>query len=99
METSKEWTDNEKLIARFIRWGIILSVVLIIVGGSWTAIELLLNPSASSFGAWFMAQDWTIQVLVIGALIVGVLVAVVLFSIFIRRGQKFLLNLLFKIED
>jgi len=96
---NEEWSDNERLIARFISWGIILSVVLIMIGGLWTVLEILITPSSSSIGDWFMVQDWTIQILIIGGLIVGILIGVIIFSVFIRKGQRYLLRLLFKIEE
>ncbi|TFG05550.1 MAG: hypothetical protein EU536_01550 [Promethearchaeota archaeon] len=99
MTAEKNWTDKERLLARFISWGIIISVVLLICGGIWTTLEILIAPSSSSIGAWFLAQDWTIKVLIIGALIVGVLLGLIVFSVFIRKGQRFILNLLFKIEE
>ena len=98
MSGSVDWTGREKLIARVISWGIMVSIVIIITGGIWTAIELLINPSLPDF-LWFTELEWTYQVLVIGGIIVGVVVGIIVFSIFIRRGQRFILNLLFKIED
>lgn len=99
MGVNEEWTSKEKFIARIISWGIIIAVVLIIAGGSWTAIEYFINPSGSGLLAWITGQAWEIQVLIIGGLIVGILVGIFVFSIFIRKGQRFILDLLFKIEE
>ncbi len=98
MERDKEWTSKEKIIAKVISWGVILSVVVIIVGGMWFAMELLFSASEPSL-SWFFLLDWPFQVLIIGGLILGVLLGIIVFSIFIRKGQRFILNLLFKIEE
>jgi len=96
--TEKDWTEKEKLIARIISWGIIISVIITIVGGIWFGLELLLSGSEPSL-AWFLALDWPYQVLIIGGLIVGILIGIIVFSLFIKKGQRFILNLLFKIEE
>ena len=102
MEQDRDWTSKEKFIASFISWGIIISVSIIIFGGLWTILELLINLSNPSSGYeiidWFIGLDWVYKVLVIGALLVGVILGMIGFSIFLKRGQKFLLNLLFKIK-
>ncbi|NVM31157.1 MAG: hypothetical protein HWN65_20130 [Candidatus Helarchaeota archaeon] len=99
MSGSVDWTGREKLIARVISWGIMISIVIIITGGIWTVIELLIYPTSPDFEWFINLGDWTYQVLVIGGILVGVVVGIIVFSIFIRRGQRFILNLLFKIED
>ncbi len=99
MDTEKEWTNAEKLIARVISWGIIISVVVVIVGSAWTALEIFVAPSGSSLSGWFAALGWEMQILIIGGLIVGVVIGIIIFSMFIRKGQRFILNLLFKIEE
>ena len=99
MAVNEEWTTKEKLIARIISWGIIVGVVCVIGGGTWTAIEYFVDPSGAGLMAWIATQAWEVQILIIGALIVGILVGVFVFSIFIRKGQRFILNLLFKIEE
>ena len=102
MQDEQEWTSNEKLIARIISWGIIISVTIIIVGGIYTILELLISLASPGSGSeiiqWFLALEWWYQVLVFGILIVGVIVGMIAFSIFLKRGQKFLLNLFFKIK-
>jgi hypothetical protein len=98
MGNESSWSEKEKLIARLISWGIIVSVVVIITGGIWTFVEFiaqLFQPSLS----WFSSLDWPFQILVIGALIIGLIVGIVGFNIFVRRGQRFILHLLFKIND
>lgn len=95
----EEWTEKERLLARFISWGIIIAVILIMIGSGWTAIELGAAPSGSSLGSWFNSLGWEMQFFIFGGLIVGALVGIFVFSIFIRKGQKFILNLLFKIEE
>jgi hypothetical protein len=102
MQKEQEWTAREKLIARFISWGIIFSVTIIIVGGIWTTLEFIIsyvNPGSGEIIQWFIDLDWAFQILVFGALIVGVILGMIGFSIFLKRGQKFLLNLLFKIKQ
>ena len=99
MSVKEDWTQTEIWIARIISWGIIISVVLIIIGGAYTILEIFISPSGSSLSTWFFDQAWEIQTLIIGGLIVGVLVGIVIFSIFIRKGQRFILNWLFKIEE
>lgn len=99
MGIDEDWTAREKLIARFISWGIIISVVLLMLGSGWTALEMFASPSDSDLGTWFITQGWQMQVLIVGGLIVGVLIGIFVFSIFIRKGQRFILNLLFKIEN
>jgi hypothetical protein len=102
LQDEQEWTAAEKLIARFISWGIILSVTIIIVGGIYTLLEFLIsyaNPSSGKIIQWFLGLDWWYQVLVIGALIIGIILGMIGFSIFLKRGQRFLLNLLFKIKQ
>ena len=103
MVQDQEWTSSEKFIARFISWGIIISITIVIFGGLWTILELLINISNPETGFelldWFIALDWVYQVLIIGALIVGVILGMIGFSLFLKRGQKFLLNLLFKINQ
>jgi len=102
MQAEQDWTSKEKIIARFISWGIIISVTIVIIGGIWTIIELLINPNPASQYAliiWFSGLDWWYQVLIIGALIVGIILGIIVFSIFLKRGQRFLLNLLFKIRQ
>jgi len=99
MEIEKEWTNVEKLIARVISWGIIISVVVVIVGSAWTALEIFVAPSGSSLSGWFTGLGWEMQTLIIGGLIVGAVIGVIIFSMFIRKGQRFILNLLFKIQD
>jgi len=102
MGQDRDWTSKEKFIARFISWGIIFSVLIIIVGGIWTLLELIINLSSTGSELeildWFIDLDWVYQMLVIGGLIVGVILGVIGFSIFLKRGQKFLLHLLFKID-
>ncbi|MHA1278033.1 MAG: hypothetical protein ACTSQI_01595 [Candidatus Helarchaeota archaeon] len=98
MEPEREWTYKEKLIARIISWGIISSIVLIIVGLIWFGLELLISGSEPNF-TWFFTLDWAWRVLIIGAMIVGILVGIIIFSVFIRKGQRFILRLLFKIEE
>jgi hypothetical protein len=103
MEQDREWTSKEKLIARIISWGIIISVAIIIVGGLWTAFEFIINFSSSGSELeildWFISLDWMYKALVIGSLIVGAILGIIGFSIFLKRGQRFLLNLLFKIKQ
>ena len=100
MTAEKEWTEKEKLLARAISWGIIISVVLMIFGAVWTAADLLISYSQpSSTWDWFLGLDIAYQILMIGGLIVGALIGLIVFSIFIRKGQRFILNLLFKIEE
>ena len=102
MGQEREWTSKEKLIARFISWGIIGSVAIVIVGGIWTAIELIINISSTGSELeildWFIDLDWIYQMLVIGVLIVAVILGMIGFSLFLKRGQRFLLHLLFKID-
>ncbi|MDD1776593.1 MAG: hypothetical protein LUQ65_00365 [Candidatus Helarchaeota archaeon] len=103
MVQEQEWTSKEKFIARFISWGIIISVSIVILGGLWTALELVIYFSNPGTGLeiidWFIALDWVYKLLIIGGLIVGAILGMIGFSIFLKRGQKFLLNLLFKIKQ
>lgn len=99
MEIKQEWTNKERLIAKFISWGIIISVVVVIVGSVWTSLEIFVAPSGSSLSDWFISLGWEMQILIIGGLIVGAVVGIIVFSMFLRKGQRFILNLLFKIED
>lgn len=103
MVQDQEWTSSEKLIARIISWGIIISITIVIFGGLWTILELLINITNPATGFelldWFIALDWYYQLLIFGGLIVGVIFGMIAFSLFLKRGQKFLLNLLFKINQ
>jgi hypothetical protein len=98
METEREWTYREKLVARVISWGIMISIVVIIVGSVWFGLELLISGTEPSL-AWFFDLDWAFKVLIVGGLIVGILLGIIVFSVFIRKGQRFILNLLFKIDE
>ncbi|NVM56417.1 MAG: hypothetical protein HWN66_22150 [Candidatus Helarchaeota archaeon] len=98
MEDEKEWTYKEKLIARIISWGIIISVVVIIVGSAWTGLEMVFSVSEPSM-SWFFDLSLSYQIMIVGGLVVGILVGIILVSAFIRKGQRFILNLLFKIEE
>jgi len=97
------WTPQEEMIARIISWGIIISIAIMIVGGIWTVLEFIINFSepSSQFALidWFIGLEWTFKILIIGGLIIGIFIGVIAFSLFIRKGQKFLLNLLFKIKE
>ena len=100
MAADKEWTDKEKLLARIISWGIIISVVIMIFGAIWTVADLIISLSQpSSTWAWFTGLEIAYQILIIGGLLVGALIGIIIFSIFIRKGQRFILDLLFKIEN
>ena len=103
MVQDQEWTSSEKLIARVVSWGIIISITIVIFGGIWTILELLINISSPETGFelldWFINLDWYYQWLIIGVLIVGVIIGIIGFSLFLKRGQRFMLNLLFKINQ
>ncbi len=103
MGNEREWTEREKLVASILSWGIILSIAIIIIGGMWTALEFIINfgETESQFAIidWFINQDWLTKTLIIGGLIMGTFIGVILFSIFIRKGQRFILRLLFKIDE
>ena len=98
MGNEPSWSEKEKLVTRIISWGIIISIVVIITGGLWTFVEFIAQLFQPS-GTWFNSLDWPFQVLIIGALVVGLILGIVGFNVFVRRGQRFILNLLFKIRD
>lgn len=108
MAEVEEWTSKEKFIARLLSWGIIVSITIVIVGGIYTMLEFLISFSSPSSPSqiidWFlglssMPNGWVYQVLVFGVLIIGVILGMIGFSLFLKRGQRFLLNLLFKINE
>ena len=96
---SDEWTERGKKVASLLSYGMILSIVIIIIGAVWTGLEILVSSgSGTNFIDWFLGLDWTLMVLVVGGLIVGAFVGIIGFQIFIRKGHRFFMKYIFKLE-
>ncbi|MFX1297135.1 MAG: hypothetical protein ACFFD2_20065 [Promethearchaeota archaeon] len=100
MANKAEWTPRGKKVAKFLSYGIIISLVIVIIGSLWSCIDVILDLSESStdFLTWFLEQYWTYQVLIIGGLIIVIFIGIIGFSIFIRKGQRFIYKHIFKLE-
>ena len=95
-----QWTTTEKLTAKFISWGIMISLIVIIFGGLWSLIEIFFSYSGNTnFFTFFLELKMGIQILFIFSIFAGLFFLSIGFIIFVKKGYKFLLNLLFKIED
>ena len=105
-ELKTEWTMVEKSVARFLSGSMIVSIVIMLVGLIWTLVDIILLYFGSGAGGFLEVILAIFGELTIGVqllLIFGVLFLLVLlgiaFYLFIKRGYKLFLNLLFKIED
>lgn len=101
--TEIQWTKNEKRVASFLSWGIICSLVIILVGGLWTLIDILLlyiNPDLElSILEFFLELSTGVQILILGSAIGALFFLGIAFYLFIKRGHRYILKLLFKIKE
>jgi hypothetical protein len=97
-----QWTRFEKLLAKIISLGIMISLMLTLIGGLWSLIDIFIlymgGYSLGSFFNFFLDLTSGVQILLIFASLAGVLFLGIAFIIFLKKGYKFILHLLFKIE-
>jgi len=95
-----QWTQLEKITAKIISWGLMVSMLIIIIGGLLIIFELFLLPTGTNnFFALFTQLTTGLQLLIIfGSLAFLIFLSIVL-VVFTKKGYKFILNLLFKIEE
>ena len=96
-----KWSKYEKIAAKGISWSLMVSIIIMMVGGLWTLIDVLLLylGDTSSFISIFLQLTAGVQILLIFTALIGLLFLGIAFYMFIKKGFKFILNLLFKIED
>ena len=94
----KEW------FATIMSWGIIITIVLIIVAILYFLFETFAAVGTAGLGtptlfAMIITFSMGLFVFVIGALIMGIFALVLVFALLIKSGQRFFLKLIFKIEE
>ena len=100
MTDVSSWTPRGKKVAKLISYGIMIAIVITLVGAIWSGIEVAIgvSGSATNFISWFLEQYWTYQVLIVGGLILGLFFGIIGFQIFIKKGQRFILKHIFKLD-
>ncbi|MHA1271376.1 MAG: hypothetical protein ACTSPY_16400 [Candidatus Helarchaeota archaeon] len=99
-EVKIQWTLGEKVTAKIISWGFMSSIMIIIIGGLWSLIDIFISYSGeTNFFMFFLQLTTGVQILIIFAIFAGLFFLVIAFIMFVKKGYKYLLNLLFKIED
>ena len=99
-EIKIQWTYTEKITAKIICWGLMGSIIIMIIGGLWSLIDIsLLGAGVSSFFDFFLELTTGIQLLLITSALAGILFLGISFIVFIKKGYKFFLHFLFKIEE
>ncbi|MHA1786211.1 MAG: hypothetical protein ACTSVY_05270 [Candidatus Helarchaeota archaeon] len=99
------WSEDKKeLFAKIMSWGIIAALLVIVIGAILFALDFGVSTSTGGgniFGYFLLL--WTISnglfVMVLGAMITGLFALVLVFSLLLKSGQRFFLDLIFKIEE
>ena len=97
-EKYKEW------FATIMSWGIIITIVLIMVALMYFLFESFAAVGTQGLGglalfAMIISYSIGLFILVIGALIIGLFALILVFALLIKSGQRFFLKLIFKIEE
>ncbi|MBD3229012.1 MAG: hypothetical protein GF329_12555 [Candidatus Lokiarchaeota archaeon] len=95
------WTDAEKITAKIITAGIMASLVVVIVGGIWTLFEIIFISiyPITSFFDFFLSLSNGVQIFLIFAGFLILIFFIIALILLVRRGYKFVLHFLFKIEE
>ncbi|MHA1231710.1 MAG: hypothetical protein ACTSRP_18780 [Candidatus Helarchaeota archaeon] len=95
-----QWTQTEKITAKVISWGFMASFIIMIVGGLWSLVDIFFSYTGNTgFFDFFLSLTTGVQVLLIFMTFAGIFFLALALIIFVKKGYKFLLTFLFKIED
>ena len=97
-------TQQKETFARILSWGLIIAIVVILAGGIYMLFEMLITAGTGGLNvAGFLYIIWNTSnglfILILGGLVTGIFALILAFTLLIKSGQMFFLNLIFKIEQ
>ena len=98
------WSTSQKeTFARILSWGLIIAIVVILAGGIYMLFEMLIQAGTGGtnvLGFFYIIWNTSngLFVLILGGVVTGIFALILTFTLLIKSGQMFFLNMIFKIE-
>jgi len=94
---------GKEIFATIVSWGIIITIVAIIIAAIYFLIEqvsIISTGATGLTGVLYLVWNFSngLFIMIMGLIIMGVFCLVMVFALLIRSGQQFFLKLIFKID-